>query len=346
MDALERAALKEQRKRRRQWKRLNLPSYIEKVEKYKQRCKDKAQLQKNIDIQANILKSIHCKYGIEPVTLSCDTTIGKASIPFSDQIILNVLFSESDFYNLSEDQLSDLFEDLRRWSYTPFLPGYDLADTVFSRFWQLAQEYGIEYGPYDQESAKDVLAYYEHTKHYTRPSSTVPVTISRERHPDCDPEFCSDLVPCDLCQELIYEVSVPIKLESDSDEDVFLDCLDDLDDPIEQDFALHSVKIEPEQALILAGSKLSMPEGREHHISDKTTLIKRQALIHFEAISISDSPQRAINLYVMRYLRRFATRHRFSASRYLLHYVNSCISRRPSGLWKVHPPETAKQSSI
>lgn len=345
MDALESAALKEQRKQRRQWKRLNLPAYIEKVQKYKQRCKDKAQLEKNTKSQANILQSIHSKYGIEPPTLSRDTDLGKASTPFSDQIILNVLFFESDFYNLSEDQTSEIFEDLRKWSYTPSLPGFDPADTLFSRFWQLAQEYGIEYGPYDSESAKDVLAYYQQTKHNIRPSTTVPVSIPRERHPDCDPEFCSDSVPCDLCQELVFEVDIPAN-DEDSDDDIFLDCLNDLDEPIEQDFALHSVKIEPEQALILAGSKLSMPEGREHHISDKTTLTTHQAVVRFALTSPSDTPQRRINIYVMRYLHRFSTRHRSSAVCYLLHYVNSCISRRPSGLWKDHPPETTKRSSI
>lgn len=345
MDSLERAALKEQRKQRRQWKRLNLPTYIEKEKKYKQRCKDKSQLQKNIQTQANILQSIHDRYRLEPVTLSCDNSIGNASIPFSDQIILNVLFFESDFYNLPEDQVSVIFEDLRKWSYTPSLPGYDLADALYSRFWQLAQEYGIEYGPYDEESAKAVLDYYNATKHQIRPSTSVSVSIPRERHPDCDPEFCSDLVLCDLCQELTFEVSIPVN-DEDSDEDVFLDCLDDLDDTIEQDFALHSVKIEPEQALILAGSKLSMPEGREHHISDKTTLTTHQAVVHFVTSSSSETPTRRIVTYVMRYLRRFSTQYQVSAVCYLLHYVNSCISRCPSGLWKVHPPETTKWSSI
>lgn len=340
MDALERAALKEQRKQRRQWKRLNLPAYIEKVQKYKQRCKDKAQLDKNLVHQSNILQSIYDKYNIEPDTLSCDTTLGKASTPFSDQVILNVLFFESDFYNLSEDQTLEIFEDLRRWSYTPSLLGSDPADTLYSRFWQLAREYDIEYGPYDEDSARDVLAYYQQTKHQIRPSKTVPVTIPRERHPDCDPDFCSDAVPCDLCQELTFEISIPVN-DEDSDDDVFLDCLDDLS-PIEQDFALQSVKIEPEQALILAGSKLSMPEGREHHISDKTTLITHQAVIHFASTSSSESPERRINLYIMRSLRKYSTRHRRSAAYYLLSYVNSCISRRPSGLWKVHPPETTK----
>lgn len=346
MDALERAALKEQRKARRQWKRLNLPAYIDKVRSYKQRCKDLSQLDKNNAFASKIDAELNDKYGFGTTTLSCDTSV-KASTPttsYSDQVVLNILFFSCDLYSISDAKISEIFEDLRRWSYTPSLSGCDPADTLFSRFWQLAREYEMEFGPYDEDIVDDVLAYYEQTKHQQRPSPVVQVTTPRERHPDCDPDFCSDDILCDLCQESAFSVSIPTN-EMETDEDVFLDCLDSFEDPIEQDFALASVKVEPEQALILAGSQLSMPEGRVNHIADKLTVLTHQAALQFSLSAMDMTPEQRINIYIMRRLRKYTTRHRVSASMYLLRIISRQMARRPSGLWKDHPPDETKRSS-
>lgn len=230
MEFLERKALQEQRRQRRKWKRLNLPHYIKKVQEYRTRVKDAQQRRANIAfdaaLQADILKRLKVsdQPQVDPLKSSPSTCT------YTDAYLLNVWFSTCDLYDLDDVGLDELELDLRRWSTTPFQrPSYDRQDTLFNRFLQLAEEYGIEFGSYDISQTDEVVAYLKATRHQIRPSVSDDST----------------------------DILIPIGEQIDSEEDIFIDFISSLTEDDELAFTIDVASLKPQTSIAILGKSWS-----------------------------------------------------------------------------------------
>lgn len=201
MDAFEREVLREQRRARGRWKRLNVEHYIEKVRSFAASCKEKKILQdeaalkiKNSSFDQGLQDSLARKYNRSDPTNQRQTLPSSyVQIPptqdYSASFILHAEFHYTNNIAEDEDALSKLETELHKWSEHLSSQAYIAFDRVFDYFLQLEQEYQFEIGTMSDSDIE-----LGHTLFKNGPIKY----IDPLRHPDCDPEFCSRDVPCDL----------------------------------------------------------------------------------------------------------------------------------------------------